>query len=201
MAASNNDPPGQPLIARTGAQSLLGTEPRVAFDRQAQPAEHRRQFAQTDPADFRRPRPRSQRPNAWSLSSPRSISVSNQATSASGVNSLATRPDWPIPIHCTQSAFGKRAGPISESGRTGMVKTGQGGLRFVCRVEAWFRFDCHRIGFPPVLSHGPSRCSSSRPCSLSMARCGHCYPGVGHPSGCCGSMGRYRLPPLGPWPG
>ncbi len=201
MAASNNDPPGQPLIARTGAQSLLGTEPRVAFDRQAQPAEHRRQFAQTDPADFRRPRPRSQRPNAWSLSSPRSISVSSQATSASGVNSLATRPDWPIPIHCTQSAFGKRAGPISESGRTGMVKTGRGGLRFVCRVEDWFRFDCHRIGFPPVLSHGLSRCSSYRSRSSSMACCGHRHSDIGHPRRRGGSMGRYRLASSGPWPG
>ncbi len=46
-------PPGQPRIARIGAQPLLGAERQVTLDRQAQPAAHRRQLAQADPADFR----------------------------------------------------------------------------------------------------------------------------------------------------
>lgn len=54
-AASDSDPPGQARIARIGAQPLLGAERQVALNRQAQPAAHRRQFAQADPADFRRP--------------------------------------------------------------------------------------------------------------------------------------------------
>ena len=42
-------------IARIGAQPLLGAERQVTLDRQAQPAAHRRQLVQADPADFWHP--------------------------------------------------------------------------------------------------------------------------------------------------
>lgn len=52
---SDDDPPGQPRIARITAQPLLGPEMQITFDRQALPSAQGRDFLQTDPADLRHP--------------------------------------------------------------------------------------------------------------------------------------------------